>query len=291
MAVGPRRSFASLALACAASAAFCAAFFSVKRIAFLGTVSPFVEDPYDAVGSFAIQIALAAAAVSVMRAIVAHRAGRLVPPLLVARGEAVVVLSILVTALADLLAMLRHTEAWHGTRAGGGVVAALVALIVFSVAGLPALIRKGGVRATGRQWARALAIVTIFATLLALYPDTWRGTLLAAFTNAASGLLLVFVATWALARILLPGECAECDTLLEEIAGIVGVRALRRGPWRYALGAAIAAGIALCAVEVFGEGPPASAMGVALLFGVILILEGGGVVLGFLLFRRYLALA
>jgi hypothetical protein len=59
-----------LAFAClAATAGFCAFFFAAKHPPWLATVAPFDDDPCDAVGSFAAQLAGAAASLSMLRAL------------------------------------------------------------------------------------------------------------------------------------------------------------------------------------------------------------------------------
>ena len=81
-------------------------FMATKKSASLNAVAPFVDDPYDLVGSFAIQIALAVGFLNVVRIYLMKSfkiAGRLK---YVGRGCQIVAWAILATMLADVIAIL-----------------------------------------------------------------------------------------------------------------------------------------------------------------------------------------
>jgi hypothetical protein len=68
---------------------------------------------------------------------------------------------------------------------------------------------------------------------------------------------------------------------------------LRRHPWRFALLVALAAGLALAATHAVGEGGPPSLheLPVALLAGLLIVaIEGGAVLLGFLALGGFLGI-
>src|SRR5512141_816551 len=70
-----------------------------KNIPLLAVVNPFAEDPYDAVGSFGIQLAFFAALLSLIRAFRPYATKEFPSnqPLLILRGEIVALLAISVT--------------------------------------------------------------------------------------------------------------------------------------------------------------------------------------------------
>ncbi len=171
------------------------------------------------------------------------------------------------------------------------MVAALVVVAAASAMAAGALVGRGALARRSR-WLSACGVALAAVAALALYPDTWRGTIVAVLASAVSGTLIVFLATWGLTRTLLPGETSGHAPLLEIVRPELPVRlrSLAGHAWRVALAAALGASALVCAVEIVGEGLPTGVLRAILVLAVIVGLEALGVLLGFALFRRLLAL-
>lgn len=82
-------------------------FMASKHIPFLSVVAPFLEDPYDAVGSFAFQIALLAGILNLVRLYLMKKYAVQGRELFVIRGNFVVAWSILITMVVDGIAVIK----------------------------------------------------------------------------------------------------------------------------------------------------------------------------------------
>jgi hypothetical protein len=84
-------------------------FFQVNKSGPLGEINPFGEDPYDAVGSFAIQIALLTGVLTYARALrLTEDPEQAAKRRLVLRGNALVLLAIGITLVVDAIAIRLH---------------------------------------------------------------------------------------------------------------------------------------------------------------------------------------
>src|SRR5882757_7375205 len=89
---------------------FCFFFQATKHLSAWARVNPFAEDPYDAIGSFAVQFAVFVALLSIIRVVrvgsfpLNARAQRLI-----ARGDLLCVAAVTLTLLGDCVALARHT--------------------------------------------------------------------------------------------------------------------------------------------------------------------------------------
>ncbi len=284
----------------AAAAAFTLFFFSAKhRPAFAG-VAPFGEDPYDAVGSFALQLAGVAAALSTLRALRGSTGGRISSfrGLLILRGAGIALLAVFVALLADLVAMARHPAAWLASPAGHGLLALLALFTLASAGGLIGIVRTGKdaeARPRPPSWAGAVATGGMVALLLAFYPEAWRRGLAGAILTALFGTVLLFVSVRIAAGALLSQDAGPSEDLLDDLSALLGKsealsRRLRARPWRVVVLAALAGGLALALVQAVGEGLPPTTGRALLFLGVFTGLEAAGILLGCVLFRRLLGL-
>jgi hypothetical protein len=274
--------------------AFALVFFTVKH--HLAAVSPFVDDPYDAVGSFGIQIALAAAMASAARAIVcpiAASGDR--ERLFILRGHAVVLTAILVTALSDVVAIGRHLSISFASPAGRAVTVLTAGVVAASAAAVAGLVRMTHTVVPIRRWCFAALLCLGEVVILAAYPEESRRSVPGALAAAFMGMAVVLSATWGLTETLLPSD-RTAESLLERIGAALGITGegrparLLHHPWRYLTAAAVAAGAALVAVEALGEGLPSGSGRVVMLVSVIVGIETGGIPLGAVMFRRPLGL-
>jgi hypothetical protein len=291
-------------------------FFEAKHRPGLTDFAPFCEDPYDSVGSFAFQLAGAAGAISMLRALRGYGAGRIpdAQALLILRGAVVALLAILVTAISDIVAMARQRDVWISSPAGQGlaVCVGIAALVTSGFLGwVWRVVRRLEPAVRPHPWRRASGIAFAGALILWLYPPEWRHGVTGAILTAVAGMVLLFVEVWALAVVLLPRRLDRSEDLLDDaryflerlaqrIDGRTGlfirslvqpaIRWLRARPWACVGAVALAGGLGLSAVEALGEGLPETLSKTLLLLGVTIGIEAAGITLGYALFCRLIAL-
>jgi hypothetical protein len=308
-----------LAFAClAGTVGFCVCFFAAKHQPGLARIAPFVEDPYDAVGSFGVQLAAVAAALSTLRALRSYGVDRLpeARTVMIVRSVVVALLAFFVTVIADIVAMIRHPGAWLPTPAGRWL-AIFLGLLALSTAGGVGIVlraaRAAGAAVPPSAWRRTAAIVAAGALVLGIYPEELRHSVSGAILTVIVGMSLLFLEVWALALVLVPREPGPFEDLLDDFhallervtAATTGSRreaapdrsrgraisqCLRAHPWRSVGLIAAAGGFALALSEVFGEGLAGTTRRALLVLGVFTGIEAAGVVLGYALFWRLLGL-
>jgi hypothetical protein len=114
------------------SIVFIRLFFYFKHDPHLSEVNVFNVDPYDAFGSIAVQITFVAAFFSILRLSIANHTDiqqdyRLI---MILRGNMVSLLSILVTMIADIIALVRYLGLWINSSSG---IILLVMIISFTL--------------------------------------------------------------------------------------------------------------------------------------------------------------
>jgi hypothetical protein len=318
------------AILCAALAvAFYLFWDASKHQPALARVNAFAEDPYDAVGSFATQLAAFAALLALLRAFRPALSGAASGDrrALIVRAAGATCLAVAVTLAADAVAMARYPALWTGSPAGH-VLAALVGALALLTASVAWLVRRTpradtAVHPPRWAWPAAAVISVAGVILLSVYPDTVRTDGLAgALFTVLVGMLLLFVAARAWLTAFAPAITPDADDLLDDLAAIFGwlgahggpfgdvlavlarvadsppLRPIerwlnpRRRPWNAALLIGIASGAWLALVEVMGEGGPTSSrLGrLALVTGIFVGAECAGVLFGYALLARPLGL-
>lgn len=241
-------------------------FQSAKQVPFLEGVNPFADDPYDAVGSFAIQAAGALALLSVVRALGFLTSGDRAS--LLARTQLASVLCVAITLAADAIAMARHADVWWAKPGGTALAVMIVAL-----ACLTAAVGIVCARPPARSWSALPVAVCVAAALgLFLYPEATRSSLAGAFAAIAAGIVVLFVPLRVLVTALVAREAPPRR---------------RRFPveWALVLIVALAIGLGLATAEAGSEG--------GLRPGVIFIFigfEAAAVLFGYAVMRRPLEL-
>ncbi len=310
-------------LVCVQALVFVAFFNAAKHNPFLASVAVFTEDPYDAVGSFGIQLAIFSTLLTLVRILRPYPQGITVNRLVVIlRGNALTWLAAAVTLGADGIAMLRRIPVWAGSSQGGLLLSFAGGLGLFTLL-LGWLVRQSirsfGLAPAKRPWARAALTILVWICLLAGYPDSWRQTVPGAVLTAIFGMAWFFLLTQAAASVVFPttGEVEEdvlddasaifrwvktkihfAGFLFAWIDRIVAAPWARSGfgwfnprthAWRAGLLVALGMGLALIGVEMVGEGLPNRNI-ILMVLAVFIGLEAAGVLLGYSLFRRYLGL-
>jgi hypothetical protein len=156
-----------------------AAFFSwsfmfAKHDPSLRNAIPFGDDPYDAVGSFAVIVGTLIALLSFLRAFWLYReAPSMAQRVYLVRSQEAVVLAVFITLATDAIAMARHPSMWMGAASRNKLIALLGVLLIITAA-VQWLIRAAQQKLEGfgtTRWA-VPASVTLFAILiLAAYPE------------------------------------------------------------------------------------------------------------------------
>jgi hypothetical protein len=291
-----------------------------KNIPLLAVVNPFAEDPYDAVGSFGIQLAFFAALLSLVRAFRPYPTKEISTnqQLLILRGETVALLSILVTLIGDVVALLRYPSMWVNSSGGrilAGLVAGLISLTILVSLMLYRMVVKPSFSFANRSWIRSILFpVSIFT--LAIYPANLLESIPGGIFSALLGMLILFISTWALGTAIFPQTEMEVEDVLDDFISIyrgiksrvkfishlekfLNVKLLhrifswlnpRKHKWNFIMLIALVMGGSLMLVEALSEGIATNTNVVLLVFTVFLGLEGAGIILGYFLFGEFLAI-
>jgi hypothetical protein len=110
-------------------------FFYCKHDPLLSEVNVFNVDPYDAFGSIAVQISFLAAFFSILRLIIANLTDiqQDYHLLIILRGNLVSLLSILVSMIADIIAMVRYMRIWTNSSSGIILFAIVISFMLLAV--------------------------------------------------------------------------------------------------------------------------------------------------------------
>jgi hypothetical protein len=252
------------ALILIAAAVFYVFFQTNKRGPFLD-LNPFANDPYDAVGSFAIQIALLIGLLNYGRALrLREDAAQVNKIVLIVRGNALVLLSIWVTLIADGVALRLHrmpASFWTNV-----LWTEMAAMTLFAVACSAAL-------------AVLIARVPTVAPPSDLTP-----------ADGIDDLWTLVRAPMVRARTVIPGawvaaaERFNADALFARFPWTHA----RRHPWRFACVLGLFVGVGLAALQL-EEGAPS--LKIAILVALIFIsAEFIATLAGFAIFGGYLGL-
>jgi hypothetical protein len=246
-------------------------FFQINKGGPLGEINPFAVDPYDAVGSFAFQVASLVGLLTYARALRLRVDPALAPrSQLILRGNLLVLFAILATLLADAWAVFQ-------TRAVFNVLWTSIwgRVLLGELAGMFAL-----------ELVCVVATVAVFAPLRLDDPprdltpadaidDLWALVRLA--MQRVSGWLPRALVEWATGF--------SSDRLFARLGWVDP----RQHPWRFAAALGLLAGLALFAAQ-FQEGlPPSLPIGL-LLAGIFIGGEWMATLLGFALLGGFLGL-
>jgi hypothetical protein len=171
------------------------------------------------------------------------------------------------------------------------------------------------------SWGWAVVVSVMFLLILAFYPLRWRGaSITGAIFTALTGMMLLFITVWGFAIAIIPvvkstnkdifaelsiifqgwkkkpGRLAIPFLWVDKVYAQTRVQHLlewfnpSRHRWNLVLLLAVAMGLMLGLVESLAEGVPSNLNRVMLVAGIYVSLETAGVVLGYLLFGKYLGI-
>lgn len=317
-----RRNAFSLALT---GAAFCTFFQIAKHQPRLSAVNPFSEDPYDSVGSFAIQFVLFMMLLSLLRAY--RRYPQAADPhasaAIQVRGQLMAYVAIAFTQVADLIAMARHPLLWRGDAAGYQLLALTACLLLWATSAAAFLLFSAPVLSlppSWREWIRLLVVPGFASLVLVFYPESARRTLIGELLTVLCGIVLLFVVVWSIGTAFAAPVLPPASDLLDDLdslrlsftekllfwraAGripkqtpphasatiLFGWLNPRRHRWNIVLTAGVLFGTFLVAQEL-GEGTGSPHGGKRLLvIAVYLALETAGLLIGYALLAEPLHL-
>ncbi|HUY76499.1 MAG TPA: hypothetical protein VMV29_06985 [Ktedonobacterales bacterium] len=201
-------------------------FFQVcKQQPALAQVNPFANDPYDAVGSFAVQLAAFSALLSTLRAFRPYPSGAalLDRRALLMRGEVVTCLCVAVTIATDAIALVRSTPNWINSSAGHALAGLVIGMAALTAA-ITCRIYLSGVAATPRSPRRdgarlsvAIGLSLVSALVFAVYPRSFDRGYGGAILTVIISLALFFAVVWAWALATTPALSALRDDALDDL--------------------------------------------------------------------------
>jgi hypothetical protein len=307
-------------LTCTLTILFFLFFDQSKHNPALAAVNPFIEDPYDAVGSFGIQLSLLAALLSLIRVFRSY-ATKEIPSnqlLLILRGDAIALLSMIVTLAADIVAMLRYPSMWMNSSDGrilAGLVGSLLLLTLFIGLLLYRIVVNLSFFIANHSWKKVV-LFPISLFILAIYPANLRESVAGGIFTASLGMVLLFISTWSLATAIFLQTEMEFEAVFDDFASIYrGIKARlgfvsrvenftniawlhklfnwlnpRKHRWNFIILIALVMGGSLMLTEALNEGISTNTNIVMLVLAVFLGIEGAGVILGYLLFAEFLGI-
>jgi hypothetical protein len=260
-----------------------------KHVSSIAKVNPFADDPYDGIGSIAVQLALFLGLLSVLRSFRPYQAGA--PSLeqrrLITKGHILSAAAICLTMLGDLVAMVRHAMTWELTSEGRGLAMAVTGLLVLSAEECWRSWRTTkdlDITPNRGMWLMGFASVVGVLGLLAIYPERVRYSLGGALVTALAGGFMLLLPLGVIARTTLMNyRSLTTDVVDDVIAMCEGIKARtsllfpiyaqldrlqrarwpqnfaqwinpRRYRWRLSLFAGSAFGLALVTAELWSDG-------------------------------------
>jgi hypothetical protein len=313
----------TILLTCLLTVLFLTFFNASKHCPALAEISPFIEDPYDAVGSFGIQLAFLSALISLVRIFRPYPHSMASNNLaLILHGAAVSLAAIVVTLTADMIAMLRYLPDWIGSFTGWLLVAVIGGFMVLTAWVWRMIVRTGqslNLLSGCHSRGQTLLICLGGLIILTFYPEAWRQDIPGGILTALVGMVILLICSLVMVKSVFPpvGEQYEdfLDDLLalyrwleaqahdasflfsqmEKLARISWMRAFinglnpRQHSWNFVILVALGMGIALVIVEAIGEGAPDPGA-MLMVLTVFIGIEGVGVSLGYALYRRFLGI-
>lgn len=293
-----------------------------KHVPALEEMNPFSVDPFDAVGSFGIQLALFSACLSFIRVFRPYRGDEITPDQaqLILRGELTTVISIYVTLGADIVSMIRDFPYW--VQSPGGRILALM------VAGMAALTLYTSwfiLHDTKTHLVHSpnpLNVILCFigGLILVIYPSIWDKDIIGVIATALLGMGVFFVMVWALLNEITPKIGPDYEDFLDDLTSVyrwtkarifflqslfqalekcmnqLWIRPIldwmdiRKHGWNIVILAAIFVGAGFAFAEIIGEGTSPIPGRSLIVMAVFIGIESAGVLLGYALLGRFLGI-
>ena len=288
--------------------------------------NPFASDPYDAVGSFGLMLAMLAALLMLVRVFRPYPQTRMPPAqlLLALRAGAVTLLSVIVTLTSDAIGLARDMltngaspAAWRLADLVGGMT-----LLTLAVGWAFVRAARGAeVPSAPRPWVRTGIISVLVFLILNFYPLSWRDSgIPGGIFTALTGMALLFFQVWAFATAIFPviefayedvfddlsavfqgwknrlGRLAapliwmEKATALPPMRKFIGWFSPRKHHWSLVVLVAVAMGVSLVLAETVVEGMPGNLGQLLMVICIYIGIGGTGVTLGYVLLAHFMGI-
>ena len=246
-------------------------------------VNPFATDPYDAIGSFAVQGTMFFTALMLLRTFRPFQSGlpsRDAITLLV-RSQIVILLAVIVTLASDCVALLRHPSMWLGQADGAqlalltvgfGLVVGIVAVYVIRST------KKDAAPPEPKLWKKPLLVSILAALILFLYPERAIESTPGALLTVIVGAFLLFLPLRAWAEVLSPARANRPNIL--PLGWL----------WAGVIVAGIGLGLAVVFLELTQDGGTFDLANQAFIIAVYIGLEVAGVMIGYTFLGKFLGL-
>ncbi len=293
-----------------------------KHVPALAEMNPFAVDPFDAVGSFGIQLALFSASLSLVRVFRPYTRGEIMPDQeqLILRGEITTVISIDVTLAADIVSMVRDFSVW--TQTPGGRILALMVAGLAAIALLTSwlVFHYADMQLVHGSSLFGVIFCLIGGLILIIYPSLWDKGIIGGIATALLGMGIFFFTVWS----ILIGVSSEIgpnyEDILDDLVAVYGwikahilflhsvfqamekymeqlwIRSildwvdLRKHAWNIVFLVAILSGAGFALVELIGEGASPIPGRFMIVMAVFIGIESAGVMLGYALLGRFLGI-
>jgi hypothetical protein len=182
-------------------------FMFAKHDPVLSVIVPFSNDPYDAVGSFAVITSVILVIIALVRAFRPYRNPATdEQKVFLIRTQMAIALAVMITVVTDLIAMLRHLSTWLGTPQAVELIVLLSGITIYAIAVGYLAQRSGrGINLPVRnRWKSAFAVSLIAIFILTVYPENLIQDMYGHLFTILAGMLLLFVPMSALDIALVP---------------------------------------------------------------------------------------
>jgi hypothetical protein len=293
-----------------------------KHLPLVAKSNPFADDPYDAIGSIAVQLVLFLVLISLLRAFRPYpgRTPSARELSLIPKASLFGMIAICITLLGDLVAMVRHRSIWVATLGGELLAAATVTFFLIGVLELWLSWRRakgGGARSD--PWTAGLASTALVFVILAIYPEQLRQSSGGELLTALAGTAMLFFPLGVFSRRLTLNQDGPAVDIIDDLAAVVAwiksrtpslqplyvgfdrcqrmswaLKASawvnpRRHKWRLCLLTGAGVGIGLVTAEFWSEGAASLRMAV-LLIAIFVGLESAAILMGYALLGKPLDL-
>jgi len=241
------------------------AFFAWSKNQSISELNPFAVDPYDAIGSFAFQLAIALSILSLARSFQQIKDANSLHRLpFILRGIGIALFAIFITIVGDGIAVAQQAALVFSSTAGGYLMFGLGVVAFFAII-------------DGFLYIRVILHVHHI-------PETSDAS--SSLGEALNDLYLMILSP--VLRIF--PQIKSFDRWLRNKAGRFAWLSPSVHPWRFVMSIGIVLGLLFPVAEFFKEGPPDHLQIAFLVIAIFLLGEMGAILLGFLIFGGFLGL-
>lgn len=195
-------------------------FFHCKHDLQLSKVNVFNVDPYDAVGSIAVQISLLASLFSMLRLslILITKVSPDFQFLMILRGNIVALISIIVTMITDLIALIRFSESWIKNPSGLILLVLVVSFLLITILIICRTLKLAVAKSIKVEY-KPFSLNNILSltgfTILALYPVFLHESIPWSIITAYSGMAIQILIIRNISFIIIPSSNRNYPDLID----------------------------------------------------------------------------